>query len=144
MDDVVTQDRDRPGFDRLPVDGPRQPTPSGPSDDGHTTWGGRWSLLLLLSHLHLGLDLQEAIDAPAFHTTHFPSSFYPRGAEPRRVELEERWGPEVVRALRERGHDVVVTGPWSLGRLSAVRRDPDGTLRAAANPRGMQGYAVGR
>jgi gamma-glutamyltranspeptidase / glutathione hydrolase len=37
-----------------------------------------------------------------------------------------------------------VAEPWSLGRLSAVAREADGTLRAAANPRGMQGYAVGR
>jgi gamma-glutamyltranspeptidase/glutathione hydrolase len=28
--------------------------------------------------------------------------------------------------------------------MSAVSADPDGFLRAAANPRGMQGYAVGR
>ncbi|MGH3428255.1 MAG: hypothetical protein ACRDQZ_11935 [Mycobacteriales bacterium] len=47
--------------------------------------------------------------------------------------------------LRRRGHDVTVAGDWSLGRLSAVSRDPEsGVLRAAANPRGMQGYAVGR
>lgn len=36
-------------------------------------------------------------------------------------------------------------GPWSLGRLCAVGRDPGtGLLTAGANPRGMQGYAVGR
>ena len=36
-------------------------------------------------------------------------------------------------------------GAWSLGRLSAVTRDPvTGELTAAANPRGSQGYAVGR
>ena len=46
--------------------------------------------------------------------------------------------------LRRRGHEVVVSGPWSLGRLSAISREPDGVLRAAANPRGMQGYAAGR
>ena len=41
--------------------------------------------------------------------------------------------------------DGVVSGPWTLGRLSAVSRDPEtGVLRAAANPRGMQGYAAGR
>jgi gamma-glutamyltranspeptidase/glutathione hydrolase len=51
---------------------------------------------------------------------------------------------ETVAALRERGHDVVVADDWSLGRLSAVSRAPDGVLRGAANPRGMQGYAVGR
>jgi gamma-glutamyltranspeptidase/glutathione hydrolase len=39
----------------------------------------------------------------------------------------------------------VVAPPWSLGRLCAVARDPErGLLSAAANPRGMQGYAVGR
>jgi len=119
--------------------------------EGWLAWGtpggdqqDQWSLVFLLSHLHFGLNLQEAIDAPMFHTAHFPSSFYPRVAEPRRVELEDRFGPEVLAGLRGRGHDAVASGPWSLGRLSAVRRDPDGTLRAGANPRGMQGYAVGR
>ena len=79
-----------------------------------------------------------------FHTTHFPSSFYPREAEPRRVEIEARAPAATIAALRERGHDVVVTDEWSLGRLSAVSRAPDGVLRGAANPRGMQGYAIGR
>jgi gamma-glutamyltranspeptidase/glutathione hydrolase len=79
-----------------------------------------------------------------FHSTHFPSSFYPREAEPGRVEIEGRMPEETGAALRERGHDVVLTDDWSLGRLSAVSRAPDGLLRGAANPRGMQGYAVGR
>ena len=59
------------------------------------------------------------------------------------VELEARFGDEVAAELRERGHDVEVTGDWSLGRVSAVAWE-DGLLKAAANPRGMQGYAVGR
>ena len=50
----------------------------------------------------------------------------------------------MVADLRRRGHDVTVTDDWSLGRVSAVARDPDGMLRAGANPRGMQGYAAGR
>ncbi len=37
-----------------------------------------------------------------------------------------------------------VTDAWSLGRVSAISRDPDGFLKAGANPRGMQGYAAGR
>ena len=45
--------------------------------------------------------------------------------------------------LRRRGHLVNVRPAWSLGRVSAVSRRA-GILRAAANPRGMQGYAVGR
>ena len=50
----------------------------------------------------------------------------------------------MLEELRERGHDIVPTGEWTLGRLSAAARGRDGVLRAAANPRGMQGYAVGR
>lgn len=112
-------------------------TPGGDMQD-------QWSLLFFVRHLHHGMNLQEAIDAPTWHTTHFPSSFYPRQAEPGRVFVEDRVGANTVAALRERGHRVKVEGPWALGRISAVSRDRSGLLRGAANPRGMQGYAVGR
>ncbi|MGW4031401.1 gamma-glutamyltransferase family protein [Streptomyces sp. NPDC004838] len=113
-------------------------TPGGDQQD-------QWQLLYLVRTLALGMDPQEAIDAPAFHTTAVPSSFWPRTWTPRGLVIEERAGEAVVDALRERGHDVTVSGPWSQGRLSVVTRDPDsGVLRAAANPRGAQGYAAGR
>lgn len=114
-------------------------TPGGDQQD-------QWSLNFFLSVVHGGLNLQQAVDAPMFHSVHFPSSFYPRGTRPAGMVVEERIDPEVVADLRRRGHDVDVQGPWTLGRLSAVTResgDP-GFLRAAANPRGVQGYAVGR
>jgi gamma-glutamyltranspeptidase/glutathione hydrolase len=51
----------------------------------------------------------------------------------------------VVDGLRRRGHEVTLAGEWALGRLSAVGRDPErGVVWGAANPRGMQSYAVGR
>ncbi|MGH3359587.1 MAG: gamma-glutamyltransferase family protein, partial [Nocardioidaceae bacterium] len=109
-------------------------TPGGDMQD-------QWTLLFFLRHVHHDLNLQEAIDAPNWHTTHFPSSFYPRTAEPGRVLVEDRVGEGTVAALRRRGHRVSVEGPWTLGRVSAVSRDRDGLLRAGANPRGMQGYA---
>ena len=112
-------------------------TPGGDMQD-------QWSLAMLLGHLHFGLDLQAAIDAPMFHTNHLPSSFYPRELRLREVEIEERAGEATLGELRRRGHDVLVREPWSLGRVSAVAREPTGILKAGANPRGMQGYAVGR
>ena len=112
-------------------------TPGGDQQD-------QWSLHAFLAHVQFGLDLQAAIDAPEFHTDHFPSSFYPRQAQPRSLALEARFDAAVVDDLRRRGHEVTVTDPWSLGRVSAAGREPDGSLKAAANPRGMQGYAVGR
>ena len=105
----------------------------------------QWQSVFLLRHLVAGLSLQEAIDAPQLHTTSFPGSFFPRATEPGVVVAESRLGPELLDGLRARGHEVVDAGPWSLGRLCAVARDPGtGILSAAANPRGMQGYAVGR
>jgi gamma-glutamyltranspeptidase/glutathione hydrolase len=112
-------------------------TPGGDQQD-------QWTLQVLLGHLHFGLDLQAAIDAPCHHTEAFPSSFYPRETRPRHVAVEDRAGEETLNGLRDRGHDVEVSAPWSLGRVSAVGREPDGQLKAGANPRGMQGYAAGR
>jgi gamma-glutamyltranspeptidase / glutathione hydrolase len=111
-------------------------TPGGDQQD-------QWSLLFFLHHVDLGLDLQAAIDEPSFHTNHFPSSFYPRDQHPLEIEVEGRFDGAVVAGLRERGHEVKLTDDWSLGRVSAVARE-DGLLKAAANPRGMQGYAAGR
>ncbi len=105
----------------------------------------QWQSLFLLRHLTGGESLQEAIDAPAFHTTSFPGSFYPRVVEPGVLVAENRLGRAVLDDLRGRGHLVAEQGPWTLGRMCAVARDPgSGLLSAAANPRGMQGYAVGR
>ena len=66
-----------------------------------------------------------------------------RKAYPGRLDIESRAGARALADLRRRGHDVYAQPPWSLGRISAVARR-DGMLYAAANPRGMQGYAVGR
>ncbi len=111
-------------------------TPGGDQQD-------QWTLIFFLRHIHHGLNLQAAIDAPCFHTEHFPSSFHPRLSHPARLLLESRFDEGVIEELRARGHDVVVAEPWSLGRVSVAGRR-GGALVAAANPRGMQGYAVGR
>jgi gamma-glutamyltranspeptidase / glutathione hydrolase len=119
--------------------------------DPYLAWGTpggdyqqQWALHVFLRHVDLGLDLQAAIDAPEFHTDHLISSFYPRRLEPRSLSLESRFGSRTVAELERRGHDVTLSPAWSLGRVSAVAREPDGTLKAGANARGMQGYAVGR
>ncbi|AXE89806.1 gamma-glutamyltransferase [Streptomyces sp. Go-475] len=118
-------------------------TPGGDQQD-------QWQLHFLLAvalrpQVRGGPDLQGAIDAPNWHNDSFPGSFFPRGMRPGSVTVEARTDPAVVAELRRRGHEVTVGAPWSEGRLCAVARDPEtGVLSAAANPRGMQGYAVGR
>ncbi|RDD84028.1 gamma-glutamyltransferase family protein [Streptomyces parvulus] len=113
-------------------------TPGGDQQD-------QWQLLYLLRLLVGGYAPQQAIDAPAFHTTHAVSSFWPRVWQPAGVVIERRAGSELIEELRRRGHDVTVSPDWSLGRLSTVTRDAaTGTLSGAANSRGAQGYAAGR
>lgn len=107
----------------------------------------QWSLLLLLLHIDFGLPLQQAIETPAFHIEHLISSFWPREAALGSLIVEGRFSEEAVSKLRDRGHLVKVGGPWSEGRLSGCAYDRSGSrpiIRAAANPRGMQGYAIAR
>ena len=122
-------------------------------DDGtpYLAWGTpggdqqeQWALHVFLRHVDLGLDLQAAIDAPEFHTDHLIASFYPRGFSRKSLALEARVGSRTVADLQSRGHEVTLWPAWSLGRVTAVAREKDGLLKAGANPRGMQGYAVGR
>ena len=111
-------------------------TPGGDQQD-------QWQTIFFLRHVHHRMNLQQAIDAPAWHINHFVQSFWPRTVDRNMITLESRFGKEVAENLRRRGHDVVVGEPWSEGRLSACAKDGD-LLKAAANPRGMQGYAAGR
>nr|WP_205706821.1 gamma-glutamyltransferase [Kineococcus vitellinus] len=113
-------------------------TPGGDQQD-------QWQLLYLLRTLVGGYEPQQAIDAPALHTTSMPGSFWPRTWTPGGAVVEDRIGEDVIAGLAERGHVVTRSGPWALGRLSCAGRDPrTGVLHAAANSRGAQGYAVGR
>jgi len=111
-------------------------TPGGDGQD-------QWTLIFFLRHILHGFNLQEAIDAPTFQSHHFPSSFFPRQAEPGRLVLEGRYPAKTLEQLKRRGHLAETAGPWTQGRISACAKDGE-LLKAAANPRLMQGYAVGR
>ena len=112
-------------------------TPGGDQQD-------QWQLVWFLRHALYGMGMQAALDAPLFHTGHFQSSFAPRVADPGSLMIEPGFGEGVIADLRARGHRVTVAEPWTVGRLTAARRDPSGLLTAAATPRLMQAYAVGR
>ena len=103
----------------------------------------QWITQFFLRHVHAGMNLQEAIDAPAWHSEHFPISFWPRTARPGVLVLENRVPKPTIDELKRRGHIVEVGSDWSEGRLTAASRNGQ-RRRAAANPRGMQGYAAGR
>ena len=103
----------------------------------------QWTTQFFLRHVHCGMNLQESIDAPAWHSEHSPISFWPRTARPGVLVVESRVPEKEREELKRRGHIVEVGPAWSEGRLTAASRV--GKRRcAAANPRGMQGYAAGR
>ncbi len=111
-------------------------TPGGEQQD-------QWSLIFFLRMINHGMNIQEAIDAPSFHAEHWPASFWPRVARPGKLVLEGRFSQQTIHELIGRGHLVDIGEDWSEGRLSAARIDGE-QFHAGANPRGMQGYAVGR
>ncbi|CTQ31994.1 gamma-glutamyltransferase family protein [Jannaschia rubra] len=112
-------------------------TPGGDQQD-------QWQLVWFLRFVHHGLDLQQGMDAPLFHSMHFQGSFFPRAVATGEMMVEPNVTPGTIDGLRARGHRVTVAEPWTVGRLTAALRQADGVLSAAATPRLMQAYAVGR
>jgi gamma-glutamyltranspeptidase/glutathione hydrolase len=112
-------------------------TPGGDQQD-------QWSLQFFLNHIDFEMNIQEAADAPNFHTAHFPSSFYPHAADPGSLILEGRISESTRSALRAKGHKVTLAGDWSNGRVLAIRFDANnGLLYGAASARMETGYAMG-
>ncbi|MDH3662254.1 MAG: gamma-glutamyltransferase family protein [Alphaproteobacteria bacterium] len=112
-------------------------TPGGDQQD-------QWTLTVLLHHLHHAMNMQAAIDCPIFHSVDMISSFHPRGREPNRIAIEKRFPEMTINALEKRGHQIDRETDWSLGKVCAAGVRKDGLLRAAATPRLMQAYAIGR
>lgn len=113
-------------------------TPGGDQQD-------QWTLQFFLNFVEFGMDLQSAIDAPTFHSAHFPSSFYPRTAEPGALFLEGRIPSAVRRELKRRRHRIVMEGDWANGRVTAVHFNHErGTIEAAASSRYQTAYAMGQ
>ena len=112
-------------------------TPGGDQQD-------QWSLLFFLNHADVRHEPAAGHRLPVVPLrAHAVVVLSAPGPAPRRSTSSRGSAPPVIEELRRRGHLVNVRPAWSLGRVSAVARR-DGILYAAANPRGMQGYAVGR
>ncbi len=102
-------------------------------------------LQVFLNIVEFGMEPQQAVEAPRFGTFSFPSSFYPHAYRPNLLRLERRLPPEVVDALRDKGHQVVEWAEWDAeaGSACLILVDPDtGVLKGAADLRRMA-YAIG-
>ena len=92
----------------------------------------QWIAQFLLNHVGFAMDLQEAWDAPKFHSDHCPRSDYPRDASPGKLTLDERFGETVLEELRSRGHMAKIQKRRRWGRGCAAKTS-GGILRAAAS-----------
>jgi len=113
-------------------------TPGGDCQD-------QWALQFFLNVADFGMDLQQAIDAPSFHTSHFINSFYPKNAVAGTIFAEEGIGVREFMKLQEKGHAVNILGADSNGQVCAVRIDRlTGSIEGAASAKGDgQAYAMG-
>ncbi len=104
----------------------------------------QWSLQFFINCVDFGMNMQVAVDAPTFHTSHFPASFHPHSAQPGIMHLESRIPESTIAALRGKGHTVEVGGDWSHGRVLGIRFDAgSGVLYGVATARLDTGYAMG-
>src|SRR5206468_3562172 len=112
-------------------------TPGGDQQD-------QWTLQFFLNVVDFGMNLQEAVDKPNFHSIHFPSSFFPREALAGGMVVEGRIGEAIRKELEARGHKVNVAGDWANGKVMGVKIDRrSGVISGACSPRQMIGYVTG-
>jgi len=112
-------------------------TPGGDKQD-------QWTLQFFLNYVVFGMNVQEALDAPTAHTSHFPASFWPHPVRPGEISIEPRIPEKVAAGLSRRGHKVKISKPWSHGRCLAIRYDPvSGLISGGASPRTGEPYAIG-
>ena len=95
----------------------------------------------LINVVDFGMNIQQAIEAPRWSTSSFPSSVFPHTMYPGDMAVEERIPQATREALVARGHRLRVTGPWSLGMDAGILVDEkNGVLSAGADPR-AEAYA---
>jgi gamma-glutamyltranspeptidase/glutathione hydrolase len=98
------------------------------------------NLQVLHNLLDLEMNPQLAVEAPRW--SHQPGT-PPRDTLPEELRVEEGFAPEVVEALRDKGHNVTVVDRWSFGSAKLILCDREtGALMAGADLR-REGYALG-
>jgi len=112
-------------------------TPGGDNQD-------QWTLQFFLNHVDFGMNIQLSLDQPTIHINHMPGSFWPHDVYPGRVHAEPRIPTYTLEEMRDRGHEIIVSKPWSHGRCLAIRYNPDtGVMYGGASPRRAEAYAIG-
>lgn len=112
-------------------------TPGGDCQD-------QWTLQFFLNLVDFNMDMQEAIDKPAFHTMHFRNSFYPKDIDVGTVFVEKGIDMEEMLKLQDMGHKISILR-YNDSEVNSVRINHDtGAIEGAASFKyDGQSYAFG-
>jgi gamma-glutamyltranspeptidase/glutathione hydrolase len=102
------------------------------------------NLQVLTGIVDHAMNVAEAVEAPRWrHVGRGTESTVPHGLTDA-LNMESRFGPDVLADLRRRGHPVVELGPWEgVGSEVAILVDRESrALHGACDPR-RDGYAMG-
>jgi gamma-glutamyltranspeptidase/glutathione hydrolase len=95
----------------------------------------------LINVIDFGMNVQQAIEAPRWSTSSFPSSPFPHTMLPGAMAVEDRIPEATRKELIARGHKLRVAPPWSMASSGAIIVDAKtGVLSAGADPR-VEAYA---
>ncbi len=111
-------------------------TPGGDSQD-------QTLLQLFLNVVDFGMNPQEAVEAPRFNSEAMYSSFDDHADQSLVLDVETRISEGALKALRERGHKLIVQGEWG-NPTAATMVEYDsatGVIKAGADVRGHR-YAL--
>jgi gamma-glutamyltranspeptidase/glutathione hydrolase len=98
------------------------------------------NLQVIHNLLDCEMNPQSAVEAPRW--SHQPGT-PPRDKLPEELRIEDGFAPDLVEALREKGHQISVVDRWSFGSAKVIVRDAaTGTWMAGADPR-REAYALG-
>jgi gamma-glutamyltranspeptidase/glutathione hydrolase len=111
-------------------------TPGGDSQD-------QTLLQIFLDVADFGMNPEEAVEAPRFNSEAMYSTFDDHSDQPLVLDVENRISEAALKALRERGHKLVIQGEWSNPTApTLVEYDPaTGVIAAGADVRGHR-YAL--
>ena len=83
------------------------------------------------------MNIQDAVEAPRFCGYSFPSSPWPHGENPNKLEIEDRLPVSTLDSLRDKGHLVEIVDPWGIrnGFAPIIVNPETGVYHGGADPR---------
>ncbi len=102
----------------------------------------QWNLQMTTALIDYGLNVQQAAEAPRWHS--FPGTDPANADQPLQLRVENRVPAAVRRRLADKGHDVKTIGPWAAGSgVQLIAIDQATGLRQGGSDPRVDGCALG-